>query len=208
MPSARQAGTTVRAKIAASVGTHGRTIISFTLLLLTWEALVRLLGIKLYILPPPSYVLSTLWTKWATIGAASWQTAQPMLIGYGFAVAIGVALALMFAISKFVESIVYPQIVFLQIIPKIAIAPLFMIWFGYGLTSKVLIVFLLSFFPVVVSAVQAFRSIDPDIIDLSRITGASPMRMFWKVQIPHASADTLYRVQGGGRACGNRCRRR
>ena len=69
MPSARQAGTTVRAKIAASVGTHGRTIISFTLLLLTWEALVRLLGIKLYILPPPSYVLSTLWTKWATIGA-------------------------------------------------------------------------------------------------------------------------------------------
>ena len=186
MPSARQAGTTVRAKIAASVGTHGRTIISFTLLLLTWEALVRLLGVKLYILPPPSYVLSTLWTKWATIGAAAWQTAQPMLIGYGFAVAIGVALALMFAISRFVESIVYPQIVFLQIIPKIAIAPLFMIWFGYGLTSKVLIVFLLSFFPVVVSAVQAFRSIDPDIIDLSRITGASPMRMFWKVQIPHA----------------------
>ena len=186
MPSARQAGTTVRAKIAASVGTHGRTIISFALLLLTWEALVRLLGVKLYILPPPSYVLSTLWTKWATIGAAAWQTAQPMLIGYGFAVTIGVALALMFAISRFVESIVYPQIVFLQIIPKIAIAPLFMIWFGYGLTSKVLIVFLLSFFPVVVSAVQAFRSIDPDIIDLSRITGASPMRMFWKVQIPHA----------------------
>jgi NitT/TauT family transport system permease protein len=158
----------------------------FALLLVAWEALVRLFGVKLYILPPPSYVLSTLWTKWATIGAAAWQTAQPMLIGYGLAVAIGVALALMFAISRFIESIVYPQIVFLQIIPKIAIAPLFMIWFGYGLTSKVLIVFLLSFFPVVVSAVQAFRSIDTDIIDLARITGASPVRMFWKVQIPHA----------------------
>jgi len=186
MPMARQVGTTVRAKATASLGKHGRTVISFALLLLCWEGLVRLLGIKLYILPPPSYVLSTLWTKWAIIGAAAWQTAQPMLIGYGFAVAIGVAIALMFAISKLLESIVYPQIVFLQIIPKIAIAPLFMIWFGYGLTSKVLIVFLLSFFPVVVSAVQAFRSIDPDIIDLSRITGASPMRMFWKVQIPHA----------------------
>ena len=124
MPMARQVGTTVHAKATASLGKHGRTIISFALLLLCWEGLVRLLGIKLYILPPPSYVLSTLWTKWAIIGAAAWQTAQPMLIGYGFAVAIGVAIALMFAISKLLESIVYPQIVFLQIIPKIAIAPL------------------------------------------------------------------------------------
>jgi len=185
MPPARQSMTIV-AKVAASVGTHGRTIISFALLLLTWEVLVRLLGVKLYILPPPSSVLSTLWTKWAIIGSAAWQTAQPMLIGYGLAVAVGVALALMFAISRFIESIVYPQIVFLQIIPKIAIAPLFMIWFGYGLTSKVLIVFLLSFFPVVVSAVQAFRSIDPDIIDLARVTGASQARTFCKVQFPHA----------------------
>ena len=186
MPSGNQDDSTALAKLAAGVRTHGRTIASFAFLLAFWEALVRLLGIKLYILPPPSIVLSTLWTKWAIIGGAAWQTAQPMLIGYGFAVAIGVLLALMFAISRFIESVVYPQIVFLQIIPKIAIAPLFMIWFGYGLTSKVLIVFLLSFFPVVVSAVQAFRSIDPDIIDLTRITGASPMRMFWKVQIPHA----------------------
>jgi NitT/TauT family transport system permease protein len=151
-----------------------------------WEAAVRLIGVKLYILPAPSYVLATLWTKWSTIGAAAWYTAQPMLVGYGFAVVVGVLLALMFAVSRFIESVVYPQIVFLQIIPKIAIAPLFMIWFGYGLTSKVLIVFLLSFFPVVVSAVQAFRSVDPDIIDLARITGASPLRMFWRVQIPHA----------------------
>ena len=173
-------------RAAAALGRHGRTIASFAVLLLLWEFLVRALGVKLYILPPPSQVLQTLWAKWATIGAAAWETAQPMLIGYGFAIAVGVLLALMFAMSRFLESVIYPQIVFLQIIPKIAIAPLFMIWFGYGLTSKVLIVFLLSFFPVVVSAVQAFRSLDPDIIDLSRITGAGPVRMFWKVQIPHA----------------------
>ena len=155
-------------------------------LLLVWEVLVRVLGVKLYILPPPSSVLTTLWTKWNTIAGAALYTAQSMLIGYGFAVLVGVVLALSFAMSRLVESIVYPQIVFLQIIPKIAIAPLFMIWFGYGLTSKVLIVFLLSFFPVVVSAVQAFRSMDPDIRDLARITGASAVRMFFKVQVPHA----------------------
>ena len=94
-----------------------------------------------------------------------------MLIGYALAIVVGVLLALSFAVSRLIESVVYPQIVFLQIIPKIAIAPLFMIWFGYGLTSKVLVVFLLSFFPVVVSAVQAFRSRRPDILDLARDHG-------------------------------------
>ncbi|NBQ39466.1 MAG: ABC transporter permease [Alphaproteobacteria bacterium] len=172
MPYEPHLTTNVSAKIGAAVATHGRTILSFMTLLLVWEVLVRVLGVKLYILPPPSSVLTTLWTKWNTIAGAALYTAQSMLIGYGFAVLVGVVLALSFAMSRLVESIVYPQIVFLQIIPKIAIAPLFMIWFGYGLTSKVLIVFLLSFFPVVVSAVQAFRSMDPDIRDLARITGA------------------------------------
>lgn len=185
MPSAPTTRS-LRTRIAATLAQHGKTILGFALLLGLWESLVRLFQVKLYILPAPSFVLATLWTKWATIGGAAWQTAQPMLIGFGFAIVIGVLLALMFAVSRWIESIMYPQIVFLQIIPKIAIAPLFMIWFGYGLTSKVLIVFLLSFFPVVVSAVQAFRSVDPDIVDLARVTGASPLRMFWKVQIPHA----------------------
>ena len=178
--------TSLRARLAASVAAHWRTALGFAIVLLAWELLVRAFGVKLYILPPPTTVLVTLWTKRATIGAAAWYTGQPMLIGYAFAVLVGVALALSFALSRLIESIVYPQIVFLQIIPKIAIAPLFMIWFGYGLTSKVLIVFLLSFFPVVVSAVQAFRSMDPDIRDLARVTGASPARMFFRVQVPHA----------------------
>lgn len=185
MPAAPK-GRSLQARILTSLSAHGQTILGFVLLLGLWEGMVRLFSVKLYILPAPSYVLATLWNKWPTIGAAAWQTAQPMLIGFGFAIVIGVLLALLFALSRWIESVVYPQIVFLQIIPKIAIAPLFMIWFGYGLTSKVLIVFLLSFFPVVVSAVQAFRSVDPDIVDLARVTGASPFRMFWRVQIPHA----------------------
>lgn len=165
---------------------HGKTIGSFVGLLLVWEACVYVFDVKAYILPPPSTVLATLFAKSGTIATAAWYTAQPMLIGFALAVVVGIALALAFAVSKLFEDIIYPQIVFLQIIPKIAVAPLFMIWFGYGLTSKVLIVFLLSFFPVVISAVQAFRSIDPEIMDLAKITGASSWRTFWKVQVPHA----------------------
>lgn len=181
-PSQRKRAPAALLKLAA----HWKTAASFAGLLLAWEAAVKLLDVKLYILPPPSVIATTLWTKWPIIGTAALYTAQPMLIGFALAVVIGVALALAFAVSRLFEALVYPQIVFLQIIPKIAVAPLFMIWFGYGLTSKVLVVFLLSFFPVVVSAVQAFRSLDPDILDLARVTGATPARMFWKVQLPHA----------------------
>jgi NitT/TauT family transport system permease protein len=186
MFQAQQRHASAGARLLAAAAAHRRTLLGFAILLVAWEGLVRVFGVKLYILPPPSAVVATLAAKWPTIGRAAWYTAQPMLIGYGFAVLVGVALALSFALSRLIESVVYPQIVFLQIIPKIAIAPLFMIWFGYGLTSKVLIVFLLSFFPVVVSAVQAFRSLDPDIRDLARVTGATAARTFFKVQVPHA----------------------
>ena len=80
-----------------------RTIVSFVMLLVVWELLVRLLGVKLYILPPPSSVFVYALDQMATIGTAAWYTAQPMLIGYGFAVLIGVALALSFAISRLIE---------------------------------------------------------------------------------------------------------
>jgi NitT/TauT family transport system permease protein len=186
MPGEPTDRTATPARLLRILLTHGRTVPSFALLLVVWEIAVRALGIKLYILPPPSVIAATLWTKAPTIATAAWYTAQPMLIGFALAVVIGVALALAFSASRIFEAVVYPQIVFLQIVPKIAIAPLFMIWFGYGLTSKVLVVFLLSFFPVVVSAVQAFRSVDPDILDLARITGAGSARLFFKVKVPHA----------------------
>jgi NitT/TauT family transport system permease protein len=186
MATLQSAVASAPARWLAFLAARGKAILSFAGLLIVWEAAVHLFGVKLYILPPPSTVLATLIDKAGTIATAAWYTAQPMLIGFGFAVVIGIALALAFAVSRLFEAIVYPQIVFLQIVPKIAVAPLFMIWFGYGITSKVLIVFLLSFFPVVISAVQAFRSVDTEIMDLSRVTGASAWRTFWKVQVPHA----------------------
>jgi NitT/TauT family transport system permease protein len=84
------------------------------------------------------------------------------------------------------EQAIYPVIVFLQIIPKIAIAPLFIIWFGFGFTPKLLLVFLLSFFPIVVSSIVGFKSVDPDVMDFARTTGASGWRLFLKIRLPQA----------------------
>jgi len=159
------------------------TVVAFLLL---WEIAARVFGLPSYILPSPTEIFSELATRRAQYWNAAIFTLQPMLIGFAFAVVIGVALALLVAFSRPMEKTVYPMLVFFQIVPKIAVAPLFIIWFGFGLTPKVLLVFLLSFFPVVVSAITAFRSVDADIMDLARSTGAGRWRTFVRVQIPHA----------------------
>jgi len=108
------------------------------------------------------------------------------VLGFLLAAVLGILIALAIAFSRTVQGVAYPLLVFLQIVPKIAVAPLFIIWFGFGLTPKVLLVFLLSFFPVVVAAITAFRSIEPEILEMARSTGAGRMRTFRMVQLPHA----------------------
>jgi len=177
-----------QASVAArrSLGQNWKIAAALLGILVVWEIFVRGAGIKPYILPAPSIVLASLWQKLPTVLAAASFTVQPMLIGFAVAVVVGILLALVVAFSPTLQDIIYPLIVFLQIVPKIAVAPLFIIWFGYGLMPKVLLVFLLSFFPIVVSAVTAFRSVDSDIMDLAKSTGAGAWRIFWKVQVPHA----------------------
>jgi NitT/TauT family transport system permease protein len=174
------------ASFARRFGGAGRAFLTVLAFLLVWEVASRVFSLPSYILPAPSEIVREIATRRAQYAHAALFTLQPMLIGFAAAVAIGVALALLVAFSKTMESTVYPLLVFFQIVPKIAVAPLFIIWFGFGLAPKVLLVFLLSFFPVVVSAITAFRSVDPDILDLARSTGAGRWRTFVKVQIPHA----------------------
>jgi NitT/TauT family transport system permease protein len=144
-----------------------------------WEGAVHALAIKPFLLPAPSLVLRQLARRWDVVLDAAMFTAQSMLVGFAASVVVGVLLALVVAFSRRLEELVYP-------VPKIAVAPLFLIWIGYGLTSKVLIVFLLSFFPVLVSSIAAFKSVDPEIMDLARSTGARGWRIFLKVRLPHA----------------------
>ena len=107
-----------------------------------WEGAVYLLAIKPFILPAPTLIFRQLMRRWDVVLDAAMFTAQSMMIGFVASVVVGVALALVVSFSRRLEDLLYPVLVFLQIIPKIAIAPLFLIWIGYGLTSKVLIVFL------------------------------------------------------------------
>lgn len=161
-------------------------IVVFALLFLLWEFGVRLFGIKEYLLPPPTKVWSEFLKRFDTVMGGAWVTTTEILAGYLLAVVVSVPLALSIAYSRFMEQAIYPVIVFLQIIPKIAIAPLFIIWFGFGFTPKLLLVFLLSFFPIVVSSIVGFKSVDPDVMDFARTTGAGGWRLFLKIRLPQA----------------------
>jgi NitT/TauT family transport system permease protein len=165
---------------------RGAAIGVFVLLFVAWEFAVRLTGIKEYLLPPPSRVWTEFVKRFDPVMGSAWVTTQEIVAGYLVAVAVSVPLALWIAYSRFMENAIYPVIVFLQIIPKIAVAPLFIIWFGFGFTPKLLVVFLLSFFPIVVSSIAGFKSVDLDIMDFARTTGASQWKMFAKIRLPQA----------------------
>ena len=161
-------------------------VLSFVLLFAVWEAAARLLKLPRYVLPPPSAIWSDFSARYPTMLSAAATTASEVVMGFAIAVVISIPLAVLISYSRPVERLALPLIVALQIIPKIAIAPLFIIWFGFGLAPKLLLVFLLCFFPIVVSATTGLKSVPSDILDLARSTGASEFLVFRKIRLPHA----------------------
>lgn len=166
-------------------------------LLLLWEVAVRVFGVKEYLLPPPTKIWLEFSKRMPTVMDGAWVTTQEILGGYIMAVVVSIPFALAVTYSRFMENAVYPVVVFLQIVPKIAIAPLFIIWFGFGYTPKLLIVFLLSFFPIVVSSIAGFKAVDPEIADFARTTGASGWKLFAKIRLPQALPDIFTGMKVG-----------
>lgn len=163
-----------------------QTLLAMLAAVLLWELAVVLFDIRAYILPAPSKVLQAAIRFQAQLLAAAAYTAQSMLIGYLLAVVSGILLAVPVAFSTLMQRTVYPLLVISQLVPKVALAPLFVIWFGFGLTPKIMIVFLLSFFAIVLNGIVGLRSLDPDIVNLTRSTGARPIDVFFKVRLPSA----------------------
>jgi NitT/TauT family transport system permease protein len=165
---------------------HGYIVLTFLALIALWEIGVALFKPPLYLLPAPSAVWSGFMSQPGRMLLNMLVTLQIIVVGYAIAVAVSIPLALMIAFSGLVQKTLYPVLVVFQIIPKIAIAPLLIVWFGFGFMPKVMLVFLLSFFPIVISAIAGFRSLDDDVEDFGRSTGAGPWRMFIKIRLPQS----------------------
>ena len=163
-----------------------RPVLLVILLLVVWDLAIRLFHIPPYLIPSPWSVVRQLVSEWPRLLKESIPTTYATLGGFAMSIAFGIPMALVIAYSRTVESFVYPLLVFSQSVPKIAIAPLFVVWFGFGIVPKVIAAFMLGFFPIVVSTVMGFKSVDPDMLDLARSMKASRLATFARISLPQA----------------------
>jgi NitT/TauT family transport system permease protein len=176
----------MRNEIGKRAAAIGWPILVTALILLAWEISVRTLGIRSIILPPPSAVLATMAERHDLLLTHLWPSLYLTVLGFGLSVVGGIFVAVLITSSAIVRKGFYPVIVVSQVIPKISIAPLFIVWFGTGTMSSLLLAFLVAFFPMTINAAMGFESIDEDIHRMARTFMGSRWQIFWKVRMPNA----------------------
>ncbi len=155
-------------------------------LLVIWELAARLFAIPAYLLPAPSEIVQAMDKNSGVLITQSFATTVEVLLGFALSVAIGVPLALAIYLWKPFARSIYPLLVSSQAVPKVAVAPLFLVWFGFGLLPKVLIAFLIAFFPVVINTAMGLAALEREKIYLAQSMGLGPVATFFKIQLPNA----------------------
>ena len=161
-------------------------LVTLVLLIVLWDLVVRAFDIKPFILPTPWMVGEALARDFGALVHHGTTTMQEVLAGFALSVLVGVPLALAIASSPLFERAAYPLLVGSQAVPKIAIAPLFVIWLGFGIAPKILMAFLISIFPVIVAGVVGLRSVEAEKLHLARSMGASRWQTFAMFRLPSA----------------------
>lgn len=151
-----------------------------------WEAIVDLLKVPSYMVPSPSSIFVQLARKLPYLLRNLWVTGYESYGGFLLAAVIGVPLSLLIAFSPFMRKTFYPGVVALQLVPKIALAPLFITWFGFGMVPKILITFLVCFFPILLNCLLGFASLSKEVTYFARTTTAGGLRTFFLIRLPAA----------------------
>lgn len=161
--------------------------ITFLLLLLTlWQTADWLWEIPRILLPSPREIITVSFERVDDLLSATLITAQAALSGFALALLLGTTLGLLFSVSKIARRGVYPYMIFLQTVPIVAIAPLIIIWFEGGMASIVVIVTVISLFPIVTNVTTGLRSVDTGLLDLMTLYRAAPYQILFKVRLPNA----------------------
>ena len=167
---------------------HGAlpTLILTAGLLLVWEIITHVFQVEAFVLPPPSAIFHELISQQALLASAALVTAEEIVYGFLLSTVVGVLMALLVVRFDWLGRAVYPLMVLFQNVPKIALAPLFILWFGYDLAPKLLLIVVMAFFPVSLNMLAGLRSVDPNLITLLRSVGASRNEVLWRVRIPNS----------------------
>jgi NitT/TauT family transport system permease protein len=187
---------TKRNGLAVLMRTHPERILApilFVVIVVVWQYGVTFFAVPNYVLPPPSAIAMALWSGldsglmdrggyWLHAGV----TVAEVLLGFTIGSAVGLLLGTIISQFRILEATLSVYIVAFQTLPKIALAPIIVLWFGFGLTSKIVIICLLTFFPLLVTSMAGFKAVDVERIELMQALGATPWQAFWKVRLPSA----------------------
>lgn len=149
-------------------------------------AIADALSLESYLVPSPAEIAGSLWENRSLLAENAWVTLREILLGIVCALLVGVGFAMLMHRWRVLRDAAYPLIVASQAIPIVVIAPILIVWFGYGITAKVVIVALICFFPITVNALDGLRSVDPEAVKLMRSLDASRRQRFWRVEAPAA----------------------
>jgi ABC-type nitrate/sulfonate/bicarbonate transport system permease component len=149
-----------------------------------WELLARLGNIEDYLLPAPSEVARALFEDRALLLPDTWVTAREVLLGFGLALAAGLAIAIALHLSAVLRRAFYPLVVASQAVPVVVIAPILVIWLGFGIAPKLIVIALICFFPIVVNTLDGLQSVDRDQVKMLRTLDASRWDLFRRLELP------------------------
>jgi ABC-type nitrate/sulfonate/bicarbonate transport system permease component len=151
-----------------------------------WDLIANALNIEDFLVPAPSDIAQSLWEDRSLLADDAWVTLREVLLGFLCALAVGLGFALILHLSDTLRRAFYPLLVASQTIPPVAIAPILVVWFGFGLGPKVLLIALVCFFPVTVNTLDGLRSVDPQLITMMRTLGAGRAQILGRVELPSA----------------------
>jgi NitT/TauT family transport system permease protein len=154
--------------------------------LVVWELCTRIFQVPTFILPLPSAIILEIWDNLSWYSVHAFYTLIACVLGFVLALVIGIAASVAIVYSRVLESTLFTLLVSLNSIPKIALAPLFIIWIGTNVTSKVAISMLIALFSIVIDTVLGLRSVDSDTLSMARSMRASPLQILWRVRFPAA----------------------
>jgi putative hydroxymethylpyrimidine transport system permease protein len=151
-----------------------------------WDWISNALNIEDFLVPAPSDIARSLWEDRSLLSSNAWVTLKEVLLGFAIAAVAGVGFALLIHLSDTARRAIYPLLVASQTIPIVILAPILVVWFGFGLTPKLVIVALICFFPITVNTLDGLRSVDPDLTKMMRSLGAGRVQRLWRAEIPTA----------------------
>jgi NitT/TauT family transport system permease protein len=173
-------------KIAGVFKEYYVAILSFLLIIILWQLSVVFLEIPDYLLPSPWVIIKGLKADLYLFSPHVKMTLIEIFVGYTMAVILSIILALGVTYSKFLEKLIYPYLLTFQTVPKIAVAPLFVVWFGIGLLPRLVIVLLISFFSITINTIAGFNSMSREYSELMKSVSATELQTFFKIRFPYA----------------------